>query len=65
MLENKRKTDIRAYKRHVRVFILLKKSKFIKRFCKIRFKRNPSLIDFSSVTEESLKSGLDCTTLKP
>ena len=60
ILENKRKTDIRAYKRHLRVLIPLKKSKSIKRFCKTRFKRKLGLRDFSSVTEESLKSGFDC-----
>ena len=62
ILENKRKTEIRAYKRHLRILITLKKSKFIKRFSKTRFKRKPGLRDFSPVTEESLKSRFDCTT---
>ena len=64
MLENQTFIDIRGYGRHLRVIYVLKESVFIKHFCKTRFKRKLDLRDFLSVTEESLKSGFDCTISK-
>ena len=62
MLENHKVTDIRGYERHLRVLNVLYKSESIKHFCKTRFKKKLGLRDFLLVTEESLKSGFDCST---